>query len=312
MQPQQVGGFRIVKCNPTRRHAGTTGKGPTKNSIFALIVLMAYSAPAQVISGTIIVFNFTKDGSVVAADSLAGNKDTGSPDYYHCKVAAFCHKLIFASVGNSGWSNSSGKGLVQAWDNIELARNAIHSTQGGECGADLDNITTQWAKDVKSHWDLVDQVDRQQARNIAAANNGQFTAGMFVGKGLSVKVAVIGYSANKLVDPVEIGVRNGDAITSCWPCGQLRGGRICGAGVHLDVAAKFCSKRKHRDKIDIRTPLRGASESTKLAVKIVEMTIDDYEKTAKDVGGAVDTVTISKDGKIAWNSRKKNCPQNQD
>jgi hypothetical protein len=39
----------------------------------------------------------------------------------------------------------------------------------------------------------------------------------------------------------------------------------------------------------------SSSESTKLAVTIVEMTIDAYEKPC-DVGGAVDTITITKGG----------------
>jgi hypothetical protein len=284
-----------------------------RKSTVMLIVLMANGAAAQVVSGSIVIFNFTKDEFVVAADSLAGNKDTGVPDYSHCKIATFGHKFIFVSVGNAGWSNATGKGPVQSWGNIELARNAIHSANKQTCGADLDSITAQWAEEVKSRWDLVNRLDRSQAINIAAANNGQFTAGVFIGKRLTMEVATIGYNAHKLVDPIEIGMAKGsDAITSCWPCGQLQGHKICGAGVHLDVAAKFCSERKHGDSINVRTLLRGASESTKLAVKIVEMTIDTYEKTAKDVGGAVDAVTITKGGRIRWLARKDNCPENQD
>ena len=276
-----------------------------------LIVLMAYPAPAEVLSGTIIVFNFTKDEVVVAADSLAGNNDTGIPDYSHCKIAVLSHQLIFTTVGNSGWSNYTGQGIVQAWDNMELARSAIHSNQNRDCCVDVDSIAAQWANDVKAHWDLVNQLDRQRAISIASANNGQFTAGVFIGKGLTMKVAVIGYNVNNPLDPVEIKMGDGDAIADCWHCGQLQGGKICGAGHHLDIAARFCSDRKHGDRIDVRTPLKGASESTKLAVKIVEMTIDRYEKAAHDVGGKVDSITITQGGKITWNSRKKNCPDNQ-
>jgi hypothetical protein len=58
--------------------------------------------------------------------------------------------------------------------------------------------------------------------------------------------------------------------------------------------------------------LQAASASTELPVKIVELTIDTYGKIAKDVGGAVDAVTITKSGGITWNARKNNCPENQD
>lgn len=248
----------------------------------------------------------------MAADSLAVNNDTGTPNYSYCKIAAFGHKLVFTSVGSATWFNPSGQGPVQSWDNIELARNAFHSIQEQESATDLGSIRAQWAEDVKGHWNLIDRFDRQRAINIAAANYGQFTAGIFIGKGLEMKFAAIKYNVNKLIDPIEIAIADGDAITPCWPCGQLQGRKICGAGLHLDVAAKFCSERRHGDRIDIRTRLRGASVSTKLAVKIVEMTIDAYEKTAGDVGGKVDTITITKDGSPTWNSLKDGCPDNQD
>jgi hypothetical protein len=46
-----------------------------------------------------------------------------------------------------------------------------------------------------------------------------------------------------------------------------------------------------------------------LPVKIVELTIDAYEKTAGDVGGEVDIVVLSKEGGVTWLQRKQNCPE---
>jgi hypothetical protein len=270
---------------------------------------MAYSANAQVISGSIVIFNFTKDKSVVAADSLAGNEDTGIPDYSDCKIAAFGQHLIFTTVGNSGWSDRLGN--VPAWDNIALARDAFQTVHASGGGSDLNAIAAQWASDVKSHWDFIDRMDRQRARSIAASNDGQFTAGMFIGKGLSSKVVIIGYDFDKPIDPIEILTGDRKAMSNCWSCGQLQESMICGAGKHLDVAANYCAKRQHGERIDVHTELNSATESTKLAVKIVEMTIDSYGQTAKDVGGKVDAVTIMKDGSITWNARKANCPDNQ-
>jgi hypothetical protein len=279
-----------------------------RRNIFVLIVLMSYPALAQISSGTIIVFNLTQDKVVVAADSLAMNDNTGIPDYSHCKIATFGHQLIFTTVGSTAWSGSIRGGLIQDWDNTELAQQAVQK----KCGrVDVTGTATQWAKDVKSHWDLIDRFDRQRAMNIADVNDGQFTAAVFIGKGITAKIVAISYNVNKLIDPVEIGVADADGMTNCWPCGQLQG-KICGAGKHLDVAAKFCSTRKHGDRLNVRTPLRNASASTKLAVKIVEMTIDEYGEKAQDVGGAVDAITVTKDGRITWNSRKENCPENQD
>ncbi|MFY9906413.1 MAG: hypothetical protein WAK62_14765, partial [Terriglobales bacterium] len=102
----------------------------------------------------------------------------------------------------------------------------------------------------------------------------------------------------------------GEALAQCWPCGQ--GERVCIAGSHLDVAAQFCSTRKPDTKLIVRTALTGADEHTKLAVAIAEKTIDTHEKSAGDVGGKVDVVTVTRDGGITWNARKEDCPKNQD
>ena len=276
--------------------------------ILIAFVLVAYATSAQVVDGSVAVFNLTKNEFVVAADSLAGNEDTGVPDYFHCKIATFGHEFIFFVVGNAGWSNSRGGGFIQSWDSTELARAVFHGSPKPE----LDNIAIQWANDVKSHWDRLYGFSQQQAKNIAASNGGQFTSGVFVTKRLATKVAIIRYNFNRPIDPIEVLLGDSTNLTDCWVCGQLPGSKICAAGKHLDVVANFCASRKHGDKIEVRTHLQAASASTELPVKIVELTIDTYGKIAKDVGGAVDAVTITKSGGITWNARKNNCPENQD
>lgn len=132
-----------------------------RKALLIFIALMAYPADAQVISGSIVIFNFTKDKTIVAADSLAINHDIGAPDYSHCKIAAFGHQLIFTSVGNTGWSDS---GRI-VWDNSGLARDAFHSAEHGEQGAiDPNGIASLWARDLKSHWSMV---SRERAAEIA-------------------------------------------------------------------------------------------------------------------------------------------------
>jgi hypothetical protein len=276
-----------------------------RKNIFALIVLMTYPAFSQVRSGTIVVFNVTEDQIVVAADSLAVNQETKVPDYSHCKIAALDHQLIFTSVGNSSFVNNPSGEVI--WDNIILARDSVRDSSGAGV-VDIDTAIAKWAQAAKGRWDSIPQLE---ARAIAEKNKWQFTAAALIGKGLTFKVALIDYDTNIFnTDPVR--KRTGDLgdVDGCMPCGQLKRGKICAMGVHLDVMTEFCSKRKHGDRIDVRTPLKGASQSTKLAVKIAEMTIGAYEKTAKDVGGKVDAISIAKDGRMTWNARKPNCPAN--
>jgi hypothetical protein len=278
-----------------------------RKNVFVFIVLMTNYAFSQVRSGTIVVINVTEDQIVVAADSLAINQGTGVPDYSHCKIAALDHQLIFTSVGNTIFVNNLSGEVI--WDNIIVARDSVRDSASAGV-IDIDTAIAKWAQAAKGHWDSISQ---SQARDIAEKNKSQFTAAALIGKGLTGKIAVIDYDTNVFsIDRVRERTGNLSNVDGCLPCGQLKGGKICGMGAHPDVMTEFCSKRKHGDRISVRTPLKGASQSTKLAVKIVEMTIDTYGKTAKDVGGKVDAVTITKGGAITWNSRKENCPENQD
>jgi hypothetical protein len=280
----------------------------TVGKYLLLVILFAVdNASAQVTSGTIVIFNFTEDKVVVAADSLAGNEETGIPDDSHCKIAAFGHKFVFASVGSSGWSNSRGLGPVHGWDNIDLAKQVFHSGDD----IDLTKFSSLWGTEVKNRWGIVNRLDPQRAMNIAAANDQQFTSALFVDKKLRARVVLIRYNRSSPSDPIEVAIGEEKDLSNCWPCGQLGNSKICAAGKHLDIAAGFCSKRKHGDAIPISTRLRKADKSAELTTEIVELTNAAYERTAKDVGGKVDVVTITKDGTIDWLSRKSNCPDNQ-
>jgi hypothetical protein len=267
-----------------------------RKNLTALFILTTNLATSQVVSGTSVIVNITKNKIVVAADSLANKADTG-PDYNHCKIAAFGNQMIFTSVGNTAWF-SSGKII---WDNVVLAQDAFRVDRDHP---DSSTVIESWAHLVKDRWEIVD-------RGLAAADSidGQLTAGAFVDRSLDLRVAVILFDVGRL-DPILSGTGTSKDLNNCWPCGQ-REGRICAAGSHVDVAARFCSERKTATKIPTRTRLLYADEATKLAARIVELTIDQYETTAGDVGGPVDVATMTKTG-IRWNARKENCPERQD
>jgi hypothetical protein len=283
-----------------------------RKNIFVLLLFMAYPARAQVSSGTIIVFNLSKNQVVVAADSVAVDHDTGIPNYSYCKIAAFGHQFIFASAGNVHNIYQPPFGRIESWDNTELAGDAVRSTSGGENGdASINAIATFWANDVASRWKSFYGWDRRRVSQLAEAYEGQLTAGVFIqAKGLLLEGVVVELNGLDFLNPIKS--RIAPTLGRCWPCGQEQGEQICAGGSHVDFVAQFCSERKKNTKICIRTPLTKANTYTKLAVKIAELTIDTYEKTTGDVGGKVDAVTLTNDGTITWNSRKDKCPENQD
>jgi hypothetical protein len=297
--------------NPDSRRIGGTIGRIMRTAIF-LFVLLSYPACAQVSSGTIIVFNFTKDQLAVAADSrgININGDTRLPNDYECKIAVFDHRLVFTSVGNARRAGSPID-TVPSWDNWGVAKVAFRGVKGISLAQGRLQLTAKsWADTIAANWKPFYHWHPEEFGRLLSKTGG-VTMGFFEEgseEAIYFKAARIKFDA---ASPDPIGYEIGD-LTDCWPCGQQQGRQICAVGVHLDVAAQFCSQRKHGDRIDVHTKLQGASESTRLPVKIVEMTIDAYEKTAGDVGGNVDAITLFRGGTPIWNSRKANCPENQD
>jgi len=299
---------------PESRWVGTPLNANLRHTSRVFLLWIAFFSPralAQADSGTIVVINFAKDEVVVAADSRAIRQDTGVPDNSYCKVAVFRHQFIFASVGASRFlDRATGKTL---WDNNDLAREAVRASSSHDRQvSDLYAAAVDWAQAVKSHWDK----HREDARKTPGPRGGQITAGEFMDKTLAIEIGEIRFDAQNDFDPIRenIGLPPNDR---CWPCsadGQIS--RICVAGKHADVAKKFCAQKSREDKsggeISVRTPLKAPTQAAELATKIVELTIDAYEKTAGDVGGLVDVVSISRDGTVTWHARKSSCPENQD
>lgn len=287
-----------------------------KNAL-VLIALTSYSALAQISSGTIIVLNLAKDEIVVAADSRSLEDSGGAPDDSYCKIAALRHQFIFVGVGSVRYTKVQPASVVESWDSADVARSAVQNAKEGMTIDDtyMDGVISYWATILKSNWNSFCAFNRAKCvKNTALTGLGiqliQLTAGIFIGaKGLFVRAATIDYNndVTKLLNPVDYSTGK---LSQCWPCGQ--GEQICAAGNHIDVAVQFCSERKPEAKLSARTALTRADTHAILAATIVEKTIDTYGSTAGDVGGRVDVVTITKDGKITWNARKRNCPENLD
>ena len=279
----------------------------TSKVLLLWIALFSPCALAQADSGTIVVINFAEDEVVVAADSRAIRQDTGVPDDSYCKIAVFRHQFVFASVGASRFlDHATGKTL---WDNNDLANQAVRASQSHDRQvSNLYAAALDWAQAVKSHWDA----HREDARKIPGPRGGQITAGEFMDNSLAIEIGEIRFDPKNEFDPIRqnIGLPPDDR---CWPCsanGQTS--RICVAGKHADVAKKFCAQRKIQDRISARAPLKVPTRAAALAAKIVELTIGTYEKTAGDVGGPVDVVSVSRNGTVTWHARKSTCPENQD
>jgi hypothetical protein len=275
-------------------------------SVLLLLMLMARPALSQVVTGSFVAFNLTKSKIIVAADSRGVDNNTGNADDSYCKISAFRNQFIFTSVGGARLTTSPFNPSITGWTNSDLAGDAVSR---GANRDDMDDLATDWAISVGRRWISLCGLDQKLCAKLAASAQGCLTTAIFFrAKDLSYSVGNIFFYPSDLANPVKYSI--GHQFANCWPCGQTDGSQICVMGEHFDVTEKFCSERKPHSTITIRTPLQGVvTEETKLPISLVEMTIDAYQKSAGDVGGPVDVVTITPNGGVTWNARKKNCPE---
>jgi hypothetical protein len=273
-----------------------------------LLALMAYTAEAQITSGTIIVVNQSKDKLVVAADSRTeyhmGNIRPNDSD---CKIATFKHQIVFAAIGSPESVGTSDGKPVPVWSAYDAAWGATRNT------SDLHEIVLAWIRRAHWFWETSYSIPKiaPQVRTAAEWNGGNLVSGIFaktVHGNIVLEFGSISFNKANQEFPIKSDFGHEDPKTLI-SCGQEPGKQIYVAG-HSDVAAKFCSERETKSKIEIRTPLKDASEQAVLATKLVEMTIDAYQNGG-DVGGHVNVVTLSNDGHVVWNA-DADCHDNDD
>lgn len=292
-----------------------------KKSLFVIAALIPYSAFAQVSHGTSIAFNFSEDQIVVAADSRTLPRTFGgqnlAPDDSKCKILAFGQQLVFTGSGHSGYRPGLSY-LPISWDDFLTAADSVKAVPKQEMGDTYINaIAKAWVDTTSDHWRSLYQAELFRVMDLSRQFNSSLTSAIFIGSNgrhFYQAVAIIFFDTTNPISPINSVI--GKQLGNCWPCGQRTIDSICVGGSHIDVAAEFCSSRKPEDKIVVRTQLQKANDRTKLATKIVELTIDKYGQTATgnygDVGGEVDVLTLSNNGTVTWNHRKPQCPESQD
>lgn len=276
------------------------------------IFAMTYGAFAQIDSGTIVVFNLTKNKLIVATDSRAVHDNSTPPDNLYCKISALRNQFVFVTLGSASYTREYPSAPIQSWSNTEIAMDAIRSvtTKGGSSSY-LNDVATAWQHSVTERWQALCGTQLRKCRDVVKDTHGIITDGIFI------------EAATKTVNGVEITLVEGPSPTlqwktgmefsTCSPCFQSRRSKICALGDHVDVAVKVCS-RKHQNHIKVRTKLpKGMSEDVLLPVSIVESAVDIYDNGGTGtVGGPVDVLEIDSKGTIRWLAKKPNCPENLD
>jgi hypothetical protein len=273
-----------------------------KNESHFLLFLASHTT-AQVKSGTIVIINVSKDRIIVVADSRGTNEDTGTRNNCECKIFVLGNRMVFTNVGNARRAALFDADPVKSWDNTKLAKEVFLHYEDTTGERRVLTISTAWGYAIASDWQLFYKAYPTVVPNLASERGG-LTLGVFIeadGGTLYIKGARVKFTPANKDDPISTEI--GDPGLS--NCGEAN--RVCALGKHLDVASRFCGERKPHDELRVRAKLDEPNDDVRLAVKLVELTIDCYEKTPSAVGGDVDVLTLKNDGKIIWNHRKSNC-----
>jgi hypothetical protein len=276
-------------------------------TVLLVTIVIAYTAHAQISSGTLVVIDRTKDTVVIAADSMAEfDEKTGIPPQYdYCKISAFRHKIVFAAAGTAEYFGTRFPFPTRLlWSDKVVARESIRAV--GDVS--VESISGEWERRMWLNWLLQYRQNPDIVKRAAAvADKGILALGFFMSANNGVADESLSVIAFNKMWPIPLFVHH--STLACQDCG-FPGHQFCAVG-QTEVALEMClaqTPRSHKWRASLVT--RHISPSA-LAADLVAIS-ETYSKPSH-IGGPVDSLELDKrDGSIRWLARKDNCPENQD
>lgn len=277
-----------------------------RKPFFAIVLSIANFAASQIQTGTVIIFNGSKDKLVVAADSRAlYGKGARPPDDSQCKIATFNGQTLFTTGGNAVRKQPSGLSLVGAWTNVDIARQAVFAIDSKQMDKTLrvSGIADQWATALLSYWKNFNSVFPQEVLGLAEKGKGILTYGIFA-EGhngviyLEKRAIILDDSHVKVATPT---------MNACSRCGQSTDFQLCAFG-RVEVPVQVCGELDNGNHREATGWLRGNSAYRDLAIGVAKMTATC--NLDGSVGGPIDAIELQSNGRIMWLQNTKKCPEN--
>ncbi len=269
----------------------------------ALLLLSCRIATAQTSSGTVVVFQLIDDKFIIAADSRSILR--GIPSDTHCKIAAFRHKVIFASSGHSAAVQGDSKDTAPAWivwDAAEEARAAVSMTNlTSQATAEglVKAVADAWGSRVKNIWATEYSHHPAQVSEMAEGEDGRLTNAVFAAA-VDGTVAIAGRTITLKKGAVDVYVPSLAGACRKGPC----------AIGQIDIVSEYLAGKTQR----AASEKWGTFPGDRIK-RLVALTIT-HEKLSPNgtagVGGPIDMLELWKDGSIHWIYRKCNCPKSKD
>lgn len=238
-------------------------------AVVSAFLALAQSAFAQLVSGTILYAQWSRDEIVLGADSrdVLGDSyaDTG------CKIAALDGKVIFAAAGRIARTGRHG------WDGVTIAnREFLRLTSTNSPDPLTRRLAEAWGKAVQS------ELENAGAAAFAGLDDRHMAAGIFAmfdnTGSLSIAVASLRYETSGDGYP--------KVIASVQSIPVKPGAYILGHREILDECAQRRTKRAIQWAGEIEQAARSGGDPLVTGTrKVIELTIDNLPRTKIDASG---------------------------
>ncbi len=274
-------------------------------TLVLLVGFLTLRAQGQEIHGSIVVAYAAEGEAAVAADSR-GSFAKGYIDDGVCKISTFGNQLIVSLAGIKGHMGEHGK---FDWDVLAMARNVFRSLQVKPAPYDLPSkFATAWGEALKNQFTKELRIrSKETLANRAGYTDDGLASGLVIGRGregaIEIYVIKLTYSRS------QSGLFSADyKATSFTPPGTITIGESA-------IANEILYRNTQRGTqwaSEVAMENMNATDRLRNVIPIIRM----VELSVKylpfmgidGVGGPVDAVKMTADGKINWIQRKPNCP----
>jgi hypothetical protein len=277
--------------------------------IFLVECFLNSFADAQINRGTIGIMFFNQNKVIMVADSrvLAVGAHV-PPDDSACKIATLNNQIVFFAANVSGFSiDTSRFSPVEPWTATGDIRR-VYKTLSEKNPKEIwvGAVADEWGKFESQRLRGLYEFEPRQV--IAATDNGILTVA-YVG-GIDVPGYLIAFQVNITFD----NIRRPPVQYRVEPilCGSAQG--CYSAAGQTDVFTEYTGFRSDRAKLESLSWNSGRAFSRTFqpkdldiirTIRLVDLTLAFHK--GSDVGGKIDAVELSRDGKIRWFARKQNC-----
>jgi hypothetical protein len=274
----------------------------------AIGIMIPLCAWSQVKHGTVVVAYATENGVTVAADSrgiIGGQRDV---DDNVCKISTLGNQLIVGLAGIKGHIESGGR---WSWDVLAIAQNIFTGLKYKSTSDDLPYaFSVAWGKALENQFSR----ELRLRPNDTLANKSKdegptLASGIVTGRAKAGNIVI--YIVKINYSPLRSGQFSVHSeLTPFAPPGTVTLGRAeISNEITSGVTARGIQWRNELTAQNMRSSARMRDAIP--AIRIVELSISYLPirppLTINDVGGPVDAVKLTPDGKIDWIQRKQYC-----